>query len=342
MYNIDKINKIKKYYKKYYNGIELFLINYEGLNLYIRIDKERYKNVYYLSYIDLNIMDKFNKKLINRTIIPKQSVDYICDILINQIVKDNKVYKESNIESDTDLVRFKANIDNIKYNYTFNLFIPSNIAFLSDVLGVIFSYMPHNLFELYNELNGALNHRENDYLYHKPFKFDLFKGKLDKIFDEKVINKGERCYKNHNIRFLELINNSYYAVIEDPNEGLYTCIIDYDKDDKMTTLACSCTNNYRCEHMYAVIEAIRNKEEYKYYKVRYVEENIDYYNKIFSNNYYLCLGIEEDRIFILYPNGEIQSLFLLDKNHKSMFEVVEDSEDYYLTNLIKEAENKRN
>ena len=340
MYSIKLVNDIKRKYNKYDNGIELLLVNYEGLNYYIRIDKDRFRDIYYLHSFDLNIMDKYNKRLVNRLVIPKQSVDYICDLLSNQIIKDNKSDKHL-IHSDDNLVHFKANIDYIEYDYSFQSFIPLKISFLADIMYVIFNNLPNRLFDVFNELIAKLNKTENKYLYKKPFKFDLFKGSLDKVFSNLVIQRGENYYLNKQVRYLEKINKSYYSVVESDN-ALYTVIIDYDNKDKTIKMTCNCTCEFYCKHMYATIKAIRNKEFFKFYKVRYIDENATYYDKIFSNNYFLCLDIQGDKLFILYPNGEIHPVFIFDKAGNSMFEVVEDSQDNYLTNKIKDAESKRN
>ena len=332
----DIVKRIKKYYKKYNNGIELSLVNYEYLNYYIRIDE--YKGTYYLRYFDLNSMDKFNKKYINQIIIPEQSINYILDILDNNVY--DKTHKD-NINDSNELVELKIYTSKHNYNYLFNTFIPVELSYLADIFYVIFSYLPYRFFDIFNELIAKLNNTENKYMYKKSFKFDLFKGKLDNVFSPTIINRGEEYYKNKKVRYLELINNSYYAIVES-DRGLYSVIIDYDKKNKNIKLSCNCPCEFFCKHMCAVILAIRNKELFKFYKVRYIEEKSDYYSKLFSLNYFLALDIEDDKIYILYPNGEIHGVYFLDSNKNPMFEVVEDSDDNYLSNKIQELQNKKN
>ena len=91
MYSVNLVNKIRKYYKKYNNGVELSLINYEGYNYYIRIDEDSRKHLFYLTYVDLNRMVKFNKNLINKILIPGQVIDLLSSILHRDliIIKDN-------------------------------------------------------------------------------------------------------------------------------------------------------------------------------------------------------------------------------------------------------------
>lgn len=341
MYSVNLVNKIRKYYKKYNNGVELSLINYEGYNYYIRIDEDSRKHLFYLTYVDLNRMVKFNKNLINKILIPGQVIDLLSSILHRDliIIKDNE-HKKNLIKSDIDLVHFKCDIDYEKLDYTFQTFIPDYLPFLPEVFAVIFNYLPHHLYGLYNELIAVYTNTTENYLYRKTFKFDLMRGKLDKVFNPQVIEKGEEYYKNKNVRFLELINNSYYAVVQSKNDT-YTVIIDYNKTTKETRMACNCPCEFKCKHMYATVKQIRNKEFFKYYKVRYIDSNRDYFNNVFSMNYYLCLGIDLDRILLLYPNGEIHSVYLYDSQGNPMFEVVEDSEDNYLTNYIKNNKIKK-
>ncbi len=76
MYNEDLVKKVKALYKRDINIIEVSLINYEGINYYIRIDKDK-KNNYYLRSLNMNLVNKFNKKLINQEILYEQPVNII-------------------------------------------------------------------------------------------------------------------------------------------------------------------------------------------------------------------------------------------------------------------------
>ena len=55
----NKIELINKYFKKDNNIIELSLINYEGYNIYIRLDELKSTKTFKLSWFDLDlILDK--------------------------------------------------------------------------------------------------------------------------------------------------------------------------------------------------------------------------------------------------------------------------------------------
>ena len=330
-YNMNNISKkYNKYYHKDKNIFEISLINYDSLNLYIRLDYSKKENLFFIRY--LNILDhKFNIKNTNQVTLSNELGGLIVSIL-QQLT--NTELDDTN-ETNTDLVCFTSNINKKHIEYKFNSFIPLKAIILGDIFYYLFDSMPFKYHSIFAKLIAKINNTDYKYTYKMPFKFDLYREKLDKVFSASTIQKGEECYKLEKVRFLERIQDSYYATVEGEN-GLYTVIVDYDNKTRTTTLACSCPYEYFCKHMYAVIKSIRNKETYKYYKVRYVEENADMYNKMFSQHYYLCLGIVDDKIIILLPDGSMKRLFVYDKNNNPMFEVVEEDEDHTLSKKIKE------
>ena len=335
MYNKEIIKKIQSFYKKDINILEISFVNYEGINYYIRLDKDKKKDLCYLRSVNFNFMKKFDSKLINQEVLLFQPVSVIVDILKKaQIIELDNSRKNIN----NDLVDFKANIDDKTYKYSFTQFIPLNLPFLVDIFFIIFSNLPKRLNPLFDELVAALNHNEIKYTYKKPFKFNLFKDDIDVLFDKKVRDKGEEEYQNQNVRFLEQINESYYAVMEDiKNKRLQSIIVNYNEKDKILSMTCNCPLEARCEHMYAVLKAIKNKEQYNFYKVRFIDNhNANMYDKLFTLNYYLCLGIDTDKLIILFPNGDLSAIPVLDQFGKITFEVVEDDDDKSLTKLIKD------
>ena len=52
----NKIESINKYFKKDNNIIELSLINYEGYNIYIRLDELKSTKTFKLSWFDLDLI----------------------------------------------------------------------------------------------------------------------------------------------------------------------------------------------------------------------------------------------------------------------------------------------
>ena len=342
MYNTELIKKANALYKKDINLIELSFINYEGFNYYIRIDKDKKREVYYLRSINFLAFDKFDKKLMNQEILFDRPVKVIEDLLRGAKIIEQDT---SNKSVDIDLVRFKANLNDKEYKYTFNLFIPKNLPFLMDVFYMIFTNLPQRVFPVFEELGASIKNCEMKYLYKKPFVFNIFKDDLKKIYDPKVIEKGEEAYNNQNVRFLEQIHDSFYATLEDlKNNKLYSVLVNYDKEHKLTTLSCTCPLQAHCEHTYAVLKSIRNKERYNYYKVRLVDnKNHNMFDKMFSLNYYLCIGFNVDSLILVFPNGEISSVPILDQEGRSVFEVMEDDPNHSLTANIKDlVNNKRN
>ena len=319
------IDKVKKYYKKYKNIIEVELSNYEGINYYIRLDSD--KKYYYLRSYNLAVSEKFNKNLVNQEIISNQVAEFIYNIIDSISAESVDLTTNNN-----NYVSFSFTFGDNKYTYKFNQFIPREYAFIADLFYALFANLPHRLYPLFDELLASINGNEIKYTYNKEFTFNLFKGELEKVFNDKVILSGEDVYNEKRVRFLEKIQQSYYAVVEGNNDKLYTVIIDqFDKNIRMN---CTCPCEFRCKHMYAALKTIRDKEQFKFYKVRYVQENVDTFNKIISNNYYLCIGYYNDMLTLVYPSGEITNVHCLDRDGKAMFEVVQDDENNTLTNYI--------
>ena len=89
----NKIESINKYFKKDNNIIELSLINYEGYNIYIRLDELKSTKTFKLSWFDLDlILDKNIDKYISSEYIPKDKIEAFINN-INALENINTNYK---------------------------------------------------------------------------------------------------------------------------------------------------------------------------------------------------------------------------------------------------------
>ena len=67
----DKLTKIKKYFKNKKLFMDIYLQNYEGFNIYIRIDYIKKLDCYRLSWFDLALTDTKNiEKTLNTEFFP--------------------------------------------------------------------------------------------------------------------------------------------------------------------------------------------------------------------------------------------------------------------------------
>ena len=89
----NKIELINKYFKKDNNIIELSLINYEGYNIYIRLDELKRTKTFKLSWFDLDlILDKNMDKYVSFEYIPKDKIEAFINN-INALENINTNYK---------------------------------------------------------------------------------------------------------------------------------------------------------------------------------------------------------------------------------------------------------
>lgn len=323
----DIINKIRKYYHKEDNILEIIFDQYDGLNYYVRLDLDKKYNLCYLRSYNFDLLDKFDKNYINQEVLNSKLVDHIYEIIdLNEIPTEFNTCVD-----DKNICRIMIKDGKNVYNYSFNLFIPKELEFLAPIIGPIVSNLPHRLCELNYELLAIFDNNTEKYLYNKEFKFDINKGDLSKIFDKEIVTKGEKYYKEDRVRFVENINGAYYAIVHGSENHLYSVIINYNAKKKTIQLSCNCPCHFRCKHMYAVLKHIQNKEIFRFYKVLYLNEESDQmYDQLFTNNTYLCVGIDGDRILLMMPNGELHSYRAIDNKGKLLYKVIEDDNEHGL------------
>ena len=63
-----------------------------------------------------------------------------------------------------------------------------------------------------------------------------------------------------------------------------------------------------------------------FYKVSYVNNSDSIFDKISKFNYFLCLGVYDDKIVLLNQDNQIEYVKLEEKNGYS-FKIIEDDED---------------
>ena len=80
----NKLDSIIKYFKKDKNILELSLINYEGYNIYIRLDELKNTKTYKLSWFDLDlVLTKDIEKYISSEYIPSDRIEAFFDFYVH-------------------------------------------------------------------------------------------------------------------------------------------------------------------------------------------------------------------------------------------------------------------
>ena len=330
----NKISLIKKYYKKYPLFLELSLLNYEGYNLYICINKMSKTGDYRLSWFDLDeLQTKDIEKHLSCQYIPLDTINLINDIFSKYIV--NSKYKDKLLTNENTVI-LKANIktqtdDNI--DVSFKKYLPKSLSHLYDLFIFIFNNMPEKYRVFLYELLAQLTGTTEKYEYKKEFNFDLFKGDIDKLFSYQICQRGKTYYEESKVKFLEKIDNRYFAVVEGTEK--YLTIIKYNEEEKNTQVYCTCPCEFYCKHMYAVILAIRNEKFNRFYKIMYKNPDKSLFDRVMDFNYFLCLGVVEQNLEIINNYGEFELVPILDANNRYNWEVLEDTEDEKLTKEIK-------
>lgn len=330
----EKISLIKKYYKKSPVLLELSLINYDGYDIYIILNNMNKTNSYRLSWFDLSLIEDSNiEKYLSCTYISSDIIESIKEYCSN-ITYSSTYYDE--LYELKDIVILNANIktkvdDSI--NITFKKYLPENLEHLCDLFIFIFRNMPKEfepfLFKLTAELTGTTE----KYEYKKEFEFNLFNDDIDKIFKPQIIQRGKKYYEESKIKFLEKIDDRYFAIVEGTEK--YLTIIKYDEEKNLMQVYCSCPCEFYCKHMYAVILAIRKQEFNRFYKIMYKNPDKTLLERVMEFEFLLCLGVVEQNLEIVSNNGQIELIPILDINGKNNWKILEDSKDEKLMKQMK-------
>ncbi len=332
--NEEKISLIKRYYKKNEIILELNLINYEKYNLYICINKMGKNDEYRLSWFDLDdIVDKKIEKYISCQYIPSEVIGMIREDFSKFVVSSN-YHDEFLTGEDTVILKasIKTEVEDC-IDITFKKYLPKSLSHLFDLLVFIFKNMPKKYEIFLFEILAKLTDTTERYEYKKEFEFDLFKDDIDKLFGYPICLRGKKYFEESRIKFLEKIDDRYFAVVEGTEK--YLTIVKYNEEEHKMQVYCSCPCEFYCKHMYAVIMAIRNQSFNRFYKIMYRNPDKSMLERIMDFDYLLCLGVVEQNLEIINNYGEFELVPILDVNNRYNWEVLEDSENEKLTKQIK-------
>jgi len=325
----DKINDylIKKGHELV---MSIYLSNYNGDNIYIRLDYIKKLAVYKVVWVDLNF---FNEKHIEDYINMQMLTKFMSLKIVEKMTEvdyDNGYYLNDEIIGDR--VEILCYFKEEPREYVFDRFLPLEWEKLIDPLALVFAYLPRGMEVFLNEIFGKFDGTEERYNCAKPIKFNLLKGDSTKIFKPLVIERGTKYFDEDKVIFLEKVDNKYIAIVE--GRLPYLVVIE-QVDKEYVIMWCNCRCNYYCKHIYAVLLAIRNKKFNNFYKVKYIGKEETLLERVTSANFYLCFGIDGDKLLIVSPEGRIVPIDVI-QNGKLAFEVLEDDDNCSLSKLLKE------
>jgi len=319
----EKIKLINNHFKNTNLLLELSLLNYETYNFYIRLDYFKKINSYKFSWFDLEVIkDKKIEKYISSEYVSKDVIDYMFNILFKQ-----EVDFYENVQNEENKVILNVYVNN-GYHFMFNRYIPKELSFLNDVFSSIFDNLPRKIDNFLYELQAELMGTKSKYNYTDVFLFDLFNDPLDLIFDKKMIELGEISYKEDSICYLEIVDDKYYAIVNGTQKNLV--VINYSDKTKKLLVYCSCPCEFYCKHFYHVVKAIRENKMKKFYKVIYINNNLNLLENA-MNKYFLCTGVEDYFLEVINKYGELELVPILDDNNNLNFKIIEDDEDNNLS-----------
>ena len=320
------INNLKKKYKNNKLLLEIFLENYHDFNIYIRLDYYKKDKLYALSWINL---DRSN---LEKNI----SYEYLEPIDIEKIENFiNNLNSYEYIENDKNIVTINNYFNDSQVCYKFNRYVPKELGNLFNVLVVVFDNLPLKLNGILQELAAKIVGNTNRFEYKEPIKFDLFLDPLNILFTNDTMDRGNEYFNQGRVFFLEKISDTYYSVVG--GKELYVITIKYKENEKEMQVYCSCPCEHLCAHIYAVILAIRNKVEIPFYKITHKEENINLLEKIMNFNFFLCIGIDDDKTnYLVIQDGIIKILPIINELGDSEWQILEDDKQETLTKKLNE------
>lgn len=321
------LEKIKASYKHTNMLYDIYLENYNGYYIYIRLDYYKKINCYKLSWIDLeNVINNKFENVISYEYIPMYLIEQINSTLDN--IKPVKYDKELD---DNNIVRFSSN----ELNVAFNKYIPLELNQLLDIFIITFNNLPYRTNEFLQEIIALITGNKGKYEYRRGIDFDLFNDNIDNIFEYQISERGRKYYEEERVLFLEKIGDRYFSVVG--GSELYVIIIRYDEGNKKTYVYCSCPCDFACKHIYAVILAIRDNKFKKFYKITHKDDDMPLIDKIMNFNFLLTIGIDDQGInYLIIEDGLLKLLPVINQDGISEWKVLEDDSKNSLSKRLKE------
>ena len=268
--------------------VELSLRKYQGSDYYLSIIYDNNISKYKVLYLPLKIIDYDNISAYTCfQFIDEYYINYILKN-INEFKQEFKYVKARNYKNkyiDNDLITISIKSSGEYYKFYATEYIPKELDYLYELINIMFSYAPNIISEIGRELVTLLEGKSSYIGYLDCLNFDLYNDSLDKFNNKK--------YK---LDYLELVNDKYYAVIDN-----HLIILRYLKNEKILYLY---SDNNSNKYYYSVIDGIRKNQFNPYTRLKVMEKN--------GVRYYLCYDksrkfykiIRSNRLDII-PNNDL-------------------------------------
>ena len=331
----DKINDylVKKGHELV---MSIYLNNYNGNNIYIRVDYVRKLSIYKVVWVDLNFL---NPKKMDAYINSQMVTKYIAVKLIEQLSKikidSDYVFNDKIIGDRVEIVTYTKDTPR---EYVFDRFLPLEWEPFIDLFAIVFSYLPRGMEIFLHEIFAKFDGTEERFNCNKPVKFDLLLDNMNDVFRKMVISRGEKIFEDDKVKFVEKQEDGYYIGLVD-DEGKNFVPIVKQVDDEHILMHCNCKCEYYCKHLYGLIKSIRENKMNSFYKVRYIGKEESLLEKVTISNFYLCYGIKEGKLLLINDDGSIFPCDVIQKG-KVAFEVLEDDDECSLSKQINELKEK--
>lgn len=338
MYSNEQIiGKIEKQFKKDELFLYIYLENYEGYNIYIRIDFIKKTKCFRLSWYDLDeIKESDLTRYYNCEFISEETIERFKTIFSQIIYNKTEFFAKDKNDGKVTIHAATPTPYSDFFHATFNKFIPKSLSQLSEIIITIFNSLPRKLENFLYELHGELTGTKQRYEYKNKFQFDLFNGDIDTIFAYQIIERGKKYDEEEKVTYLEKIDDTrYFAIVNGTRK--YVVVISYEENKKELQVYCSCPCEFHCKHICAVILAIRKNKFKRFYKIAYRNPNSNLLERLLNFEYSLCLGFVENNLEIINNNGEIELVPILDEENQNHWEVLEDDEYEMLAKHIQKV-----
>lgn len=314
---LNLIHKILKR-KKEYPFVELQITNYNNSNFYLCLLYNRIIDKFKVLYIPIDaVEDNKIEEYFCYQFIGVKSVNYLVNQITKELPKYEKVEKRDRRNKNMNSFEITMNVYDSGHIYDFYMtrYLPKEWNFLFETIVMLFEHAPNIMSELATEILSVIMNTNEEIEYQASINCDLWKADLTKYFPSL---QNEKDFKQGNISFLEQVNGKYYAIIDN-----HLLVIEYSNNQKLLNIFCDDKDLVYSNYTYQVLDAIKNQEEKRFFKIR-VEKAKDTYN-------YLCLGIEKKRLKIIKENK--LSHLSLTRLKEEDITILEDQENKLKTEL---------
>ena len=97
---------------------------------------------------------------------------------------------------------------------------------------------------------------------------------------------------------------------------------------------CNCEEELYCEHLCAVLIALRDGYFNNFYKVKYRGQDKSLLDEVREGLFYCCFGIEGDNLLLVGEDGVTLKAPIVE-NGQCMFDIIEDDDECSLSKELK-------